>query len=156
MLQSNSHLNNSQIRLATRRSSQGSSPKAGATSPQARAAAYGDRLSQLKKDMAEIRDGTMKEVLEKLRLLSYEIEEINRRFGTVDRTGDTLDDFRVRLDCYENEMADFRSGGRSGGRGGHSGGGRGKRDGKGRPPNQRQPQHQPRHQREQQPAHQPQ
>ena len=58
--------------------------------------------------MAEIRDGTIKEVLEKLRLLSYEIEEINRRFGTVDRTCDTLDDSRVRVDCYENEMADLR------------------------------------------------
>ncbi|CAM9248486.1 unnamed protein product, partial [Ascophyllum nodosum] len=58
--------------------------------------------------MAEIKDGTIKEVLEKLRLLSYEIEEINRRFDTVDRTGDTLDDFRVRVDCYENEMADLR------------------------------------------------
>ena len=58
--------------------------------------------------MAEIRDGTINEVLEKLRLLSYEIEEINRRFDTVDRTGDTLDDFRVRVDCYENEMADLR------------------------------------------------
>ena len=58
--------------------------------------------------MAEIRDGTIKEVLGKLRLLSYEIEKINRRFGTVDRTGDTLDDFRVRVDCYENEMADLR------------------------------------------------
>ena len=44
--------------------------------------------------MAEIRDGTIKEVLEKLRLLGYEIEEINRRFGTVDRTGDNLDDLR--------------------------------------------------------------
>ena len=58
--------------------------------------------------MAEIRDGTIKEVLEKLRLLSYETEEINRRFDTVDRTGDTLDDFRVRVDCSENEMADLR------------------------------------------------
>ena len=108
MLQVKSHLKNSQIRMTTRRSSQGSSPKAGATSPQARAAAYGDRMPQLEKDMAEIRDGTIKEVLEKLRLLSYEIEEINRRFGTVDRTGDTLDDVRVRVDCYENKMADLR------------------------------------------------
>ena len=58
--------------------------------------------------MAEIRDGTIKEVLEKLRLLSDEVEEINRRFDTVDRTGDTLDNFRVRVDCYENEMADLR------------------------------------------------
>ena len=58
--------------------------------------------------MTEIRDGTIKEVLEKLRLLSPEIEEINRRFDTFDRTGDTLDDFRVRVDCYKNEMADLR------------------------------------------------
>ena len=58
--------------------------------------------------MAEIRDGTIKEVLEKLRLLSYEIEEINRRFDTLDRTVNTLDDLRVRVDCYENEMADLR------------------------------------------------
>ena len=94
--------------MATRRSSQGSSPKAGATSPQARAAAYGDTLSQLEKDMAEIRDGTIKEVLEKLRLLGYEIEEITRRFGAVDRTGDTLDNLRVRVNCYENEMAYLR------------------------------------------------
>ena len=56
--------------MAVRRSP-GSGPKEGATSPQARAAAYGDRLSQLEKDMAEIRDGTIKKVLEKLRLLSY-------------------------------------------------------------------------------------
>ena len=97
--------------MATRRSSHGSSPEAGAaraTSPQARAAAYGDRLSQLEKDMAEIRDGTIKDVLEKPRLLSYEIEEINRRFGTVDHTGNTLDDLRVRVNYYSNEMADLR------------------------------------------------
>ena len=108
MLQVKFHLKNSQVRMATRRSSQGSCSKAGATSPQARAAAYGDRLSQLEKDMAEIKDGTIKEVLEKIRLLGYEIEEINRRFGAVDRTGDTLDDLRVRVYCYENEMADLR------------------------------------------------
>ena len=94
--------------MATRRSPQGSGPKAGVTSPQARAPAYSDWLSHLKKVMAEIKDGTIKEVLEKLRLLSDEIEEINRRFDTVDRTGNTLDDFRVRVDYYENEMADLR------------------------------------------------
>ena len=100
--------------MATRRSSHGLSPKAGAagaagaTSPQARAAAFGDRLSQLENDMAEIRDGTMKDVLGKLQLLSDEIEEINRRFGTVDHTGNTLDDLRVRVNCYENDMADLR------------------------------------------------
>ena len=58
--------------------------------------------------MAEIRDGTVKDVLVKLRLLSDEIEEINRRFGTVDRTGNTLDDLKVRVNCYENDMEDLR------------------------------------------------
>ena len=38
--------------------------------------------------MAEIRDGTVKEVLEKLRRLSYDSEEINKWLDTVDRTGD--------------------------------------------------------------------
>ena len=60
----------------TTRRPQGSDPKAGATSPQAQAPAYSDRLSQLEKDVAEIRDGTVKEVLEKFRRLSYDIEEI--------------------------------------------------------------------------------
>ena len=50
----------------------------------------------------------MKDVLGKLRLLSDEIEEINRRFGTIDRTGNTLDDLRARVNCYENDMADLR------------------------------------------------
>ena len=58
--------------------------------------------------MAEMRDGTIKDVLEKLRLLSFEIEEINRRFGTVDHTGNTFDDLRARADYYSNEMADLR------------------------------------------------
>ena len=89
--------------MATKRSPQGSGPKAGDTSPQAPAPAYSDRLSQLEKDIVEIRDGTMKEVLEKLQRLSYDIEEINTRFDT-DRIGDTLEDLRVRVDHYENEM----------------------------------------------------
>ncbi|CAM9168699.1 unnamed protein product [Ascophyllum nodosum] len=63
----------------TARRPQGSDPKAGATSPQARAPAYSDGLSQLEKDVAEIKDGTVKEVLEKLRGLSDDIEEINKR-----------------------------------------------------------------------------
>ena len=54
--------------------------------------------------MAEIRDGTVKEVLEKLRHLSYDIEEISKGFDTVDRTGDTLEDLRVRVYHRENEM----------------------------------------------------
>ena len=97
----------SKIRMAARRST-GSGPKDGATSPQARAAAFGDRLSQVENDMADIRDSTMKDVLVKLQLLNDEIEEINRRFGTVDRTGSTLDDLRVKVNCYENDMADLR------------------------------------------------
>ena len=59
--------------MAVRRSP-GSGPKEGATSPQARAAVFSDRLSQLEKDMAEMRDGTIKDVLVKLQLLSDEIE----------------------------------------------------------------------------------
>ena len=58
--------------------------------------------------MAEIRDVTIKEVLEKLRRLSYEIEEINRRFDSIDRTGGTLVDFRVKVDHYETEMINSR------------------------------------------------
>ena len=82
----------------------GSGPKDGAASPQARAAAFGDRLSHLENDMVEIRDGTMKDI----QLLKNEIEEINRRFGTLVRTGNTLDDMRVKVNCHENEMADLR------------------------------------------------
>ena len=58
--------------------------------------------------MSEIRDGTIKEVLEKLRRLSYEIEDINRMFDPFDRTGGTFDDFRVKVDRYKAEMVDLR------------------------------------------------
>ena len=58
----------------------GSGPKSGATNPQAPAAVSSDRFSQLEKLVAEIRDGTIRNVLEKLRRLSYKIEEINIRF----------------------------------------------------------------------------
>ena len=59
--------------------------------------------------MVEIRDGTIKEVLEKLRRLSYEIGEINTKFDTLDRTGETLDDFnRVKVYHYETEMTYLR------------------------------------------------
>ena len=57
--------------------------------------------------MSEIRDGTVKEVLEKLQRLSYEIEEINSRFNT-DRTGDTLEDLRVSVDHHENDMTNLK------------------------------------------------
>ena len=58
--------------------------------------------------MADFRDGTTKLMLEKLRRLSYEIEETSRRLDTLDRTGDTLDDFRVRVDHCESEMINLR------------------------------------------------
>ena len=58
--------------------------------------------------MAEIRDGTVKEVLEELRRLSYDIEEINEDMDTVDRTGDTLEDLRARVYHHENEMTNLK------------------------------------------------
>ena len=59
--------------------------------------------------MAGIRDSMIKEALEKLRRLSSEIEEINKRFDTLDCTGETLDDFRVKVDHYESEMIYLRN-----------------------------------------------
>ena len=58
--------------------------------------------------MADFRDGTINLVLKKLRRLNYEIEETNRRFDTLDRTGDTLDDVRARIDHCESEMINLR------------------------------------------------
>ena len=58
--------------------------------------------------MIAIRGGTIKEVLEKLRRRTYEIEHITRRFDSLDRTGGTLDDVRVEVDRYEAEMANLR------------------------------------------------
>ena len=94
--------------MATRRSPQGSSPKSGATNPQAPAPASSDRLSQLEKHVAKIRDGTIKEVLEKLRRLSCEIEDINRRFDSFDRTVGTLDELRVQLYRQETVRIELR------------------------------------------------
>ena len=65
-------------------------------------------MSQLEKDIPEIRDGTIKEVLEKFRRLGYEIEEIYRRFDALDRTSETLDDFRLRVHHYGSEMTNLR------------------------------------------------
>ena len=58
--------------------------------------------------MTEIRDGTVKEVLEELRRLSYDIEEINKEMDTVARTGDTLETLRVRAYHHENEMTNLK------------------------------------------------
>ena len=73
-----------------------------------RAPPHSDRLSQLEKEMAEIRDCTVKEVVEKLGRLSYDIEEINKSFDTVDRTSDTLEDLRVRLYHHKNAMTNLK------------------------------------------------
>ena len=58
--------------------------------------------------MVEIRDGMLKEVLEKLRRRSSEIEEINKRFDSLDRTGGTLDDLKVKTDHYKTETIYLR------------------------------------------------
>ena len=59
--------------------------------------------------MAEIRDGMIKEAMEKLRRLGSEIEEINKRFDSLHCTGETFDDFRVKVDHYESEMIYLRN-----------------------------------------------
>ena len=51
--------------------------------------------------MAEIRDGAIRDVLQKLRRLSYEIEEASRRFDTFAYTSETLYDVRIKI--YRNE-----------------------------------------------------
>ena len=94
--------------MATKRSPHGSGPKPGAANPQVPAPASSDRLLWLEKQVAKIRDHTIRDVLEKLRRLSCEIEEIKRRFDLFDRTGGTLDDFRVKVDCHEPEMVELR------------------------------------------------
>ena len=59
--------------------------------------------------MAEIRNDTVKEVFEELRRLSYGIEEIIKRFDTGDRTGDTLEELRVRVyHHHENKMTNLK------------------------------------------------
>ena len=48
-------------------------------------------------------------MLEKLRRLSYEIEEINRKFDLLHHcTGGTFDDFRIKVDHYETEKISLR------------------------------------------------
>ena len=77
--------------ITKRLTQEGSGTKPVATTPSAPAPASSVRFSQLEKQMAEIRDGTIRDVLEKLQRLSYEIEQINRRFDVFARSGDTLD-----------------------------------------------------------------
>ena len=87
-----------QYSMTMRRSPQkGSGPKSGATNPPAPAPVHSRRFLQLKNQIAEIRDGAIRDVLEELRRLSYEIEAINKRFDEPARTGETLDDFKVRV-----------------------------------------------------------
>ena len=94
--------------MAARRPPQGSGSKSGATNPHAPAPASSDWVSQLEKQMTEIRDGTIRDMLEKLRRLSCEIEEINKRFDSFDRTGETLDELRVKVYLQEARMVELR------------------------------------------------
>ena len=108
MLQSSPHLKKFEIQLLQEGRHRDRIQRQESRAPKHGSPAYSDRLSQLEKDVAEIRDGTVKKVLEKLRGLSDDIEEIDRRFDTVDRTGDTLEDLRVRVYHQENEMTNLK------------------------------------------------
>ena len=69
--------------MATRRSPpKRSGSKSRSTNPQVPSPASSDRFSQLEKQVAESRDGTISDVLEKLRRPSYDIEGINRTIDT--------------------------------------------------------------------------
>ena len=58
--------------------------------------------------MTGIRDGTITDVLEKLRRLSYEIEEINRRFYAFACTCEAPDDLRIEVHRHEAEMVELQ------------------------------------------------
>ena len=58
--------------------------------------------------MAKITEGPNRDVLEKLRRLSYKIEEINRRFDTFAFTGETFGDLKVKVYRHEAEMVELR------------------------------------------------
>ena len=96
------------ILMTARRSPQKSGPKSGATNPRAPAPASTNRLSQLEKQVDEIRDGTVRDVLEKLRHVSYDINGINRRFDSLTRPGETFDGLKVKVYRQEAEMVELR------------------------------------------------
>ena len=58
--------------------------------------------------MAKTTEGPIRDVLEKLRRLSYKIEEINRRFDTFACTGETFGDLKIKLYCHEGEIVELR------------------------------------------------
>ena len=58
--------------------------------------------------MAKITEGPIRDVLEKLRRLSYKIEEINRGFDTFACTGETLGDLKVKVYRPEAEIVELR------------------------------------------------
>ena len=94
--------------MATRRPPRkGSGPKSGATNDPAPAPATSDKFSQLKKQVAEIRGSTTRDVLEKLRRLNSEIKDINRRFDAFARTDKSLDDLRAKVYRHEAEMVEL-------------------------------------------------
>ena len=88
------------ILMTARRSPQKSGPKSGATNPRAPAPASTNRLSQLEKQVDEIRDGTVRDVLEKLRHVSYD--------DSLTRPGETFDGLKVKVYRQEAEMVELR------------------------------------------------
>ena len=96
--------------MASRRSPQKESgPKSGATNPSAPAPTHSGKFSQMEKQIAEIRNGTIRDGLEEFRRLSYEIEAIDRRLDErIRRTGETLDDLKVQVYRHEAEMVELR------------------------------------------------
>ena len=60
--------------------------------------------------MTKIRGGKIGDVLEVFRRLSYEIEAINSRFDKPARTGQTLDDLKVKVYRHEAEMVNANTG----------------------------------------------
>ena len=75
----------------------GSGPRSEATDPPAPVPAHSNICLQLEKQIAEIRDRMIRDVIEEFRRLIYEIEEINRGFDVLARTGEILDDLRFKV-----------------------------------------------------------
>ena len=77
--------------------------KSGATNPSAPAPAHNHRFLQLVKQIADIRD-----MLEELRRLGYEMENINGRIDSLARQGETLDDLPVKVYRHKAEIIELR------------------------------------------------
>ena len=100
---------NFQYSMATKRSPQKESgPKTGVTNSPAPAPAPKNRLSQPRKQVAEVRDSTIGGVQEGLICLRYKIEEIFKRFNTFAYASGTLDVIRATEDSHEANLVELR------------------------------------------------